>query len=298
MIRTVMAQLTRRAAERSRPRVSDSAVRRAWRWRSTSAAARSRSGSSRSRERSRRSSSGRWRPSGCPGAARHRTPPAGGSAVRDLAKFLDRRRPPSRWWPSPAPGSGRAPSPSDEAGEPVGPCVMWLDTRGAEHSRERRRRAGAAATRQPRCATWIRRTAGVPSPHGGDPVSHMLHLERDAAAGRGSRSLVPRAGRLPDHAVHRAGGGDPRLDERRLADRQPAPRPARLRLGARRAGPASTRPSCRRCVATGVGRRRRCAPRSRRELGLGPGGAGRHRHARPALRGARHRRGRARARPT
>ena len=37
-------------------------------------------------------------------------------------------------------------------------------------------------------ATWIRHTGGVPSPFGGDPVSHMLHLERDepdiAAAAR------------------------------------------------------------------------------------------------------------------
>ena len=30
--------------------------------------------------------------------------------------------------------------PVDEAGEPVGPCVMWLDTRGARYSRERDRR--------------------------------------------------------------------------------------------------------------------------------------------------------------
>jgi xylulokinase len=40
----------------------------------------------------------------------------------------------------------------------------------------------------PALASWIRRTGGVPSPFGGDPVSHMLHLERDepeiAAAAR------------------------------------------------------------------------------------------------------------------
>ena len=37
-------------------------------------------------------------------------------------------------------------------------------------------------------AAWIRRTAGVPSPFGGDPVSHMLLIEREqpevAAAAR------------------------------------------------------------------------------------------------------------------
>ena len=90
-------------------------------------------------------------------------------------------------------------------------------------------------------ATWIRHTGGVPSPFGGDPVSHMLHLERDEPDDRRGRALVPGAGRLPDHAVHRTGGGDPRLDERRLADRQPAPRPAGLRPDARRQARARRR---------------------------------------------------------
>ena len=77
--------------------------------------------------------------------------------------------------------------PVDEAGEPVGPCVMWLDTRGARHSREVI--GGPLMGYSPRAlATWIRHTGGVPSPFGGDPVSHMLHLERDepevAAAAR------------------------------------------------------------------------------------------------------------------
>ncbi|HEY3193159.1 MAG TPA: FGGY-family carbohydrate kinase [Solirubrobacterales bacterium] len=68
--------------------------------------------------------------------------------------------------------------PVDEAGEPVGPCVMWLDTRGARHSREVI--GGPLMGYSPRAlATWIRHTGGAPSPFGGDPVSHMLHLERD-----------------------------------------------------------------------------------------------------------------------
>ena len=75
----------------------------------------------------------------------------------------------------------------DAAGEPVGPCLMWLDTRGAEHAR--RVVGGPLLGYSPRrLLTWVRRTAGVPSPYGGDPVSHMLHLERDepnvAAAAR------------------------------------------------------------------------------------------------------------------
>jgi xylulokinase len=68
--------------------------------------------------------------------------------------------------------------PVDEGGEPVGPCVMWLDTRGARRSREAI--GGPLMGYSPRAlATWVRHTGGVPSPFGGDPVSHMLHLELD-----------------------------------------------------------------------------------------------------------------------
>jgi xylulokinase len=68
--------------------------------------------------------------------------------------------------------------PTDETGEPVGPCLMWQDTRGAE--RTRRVVGGPLLGYSPLALlSWIRRTAGVPSPFGGDPVSHMLHLEID-----------------------------------------------------------------------------------------------------------------------
>ncbi len=77
--------------------------------------------------------------------------------------------------------------PVDVAGEPVGPCLMWLDTRGADHAREVIGGPLLGYAPLPLLA-WIRRTGGAPSPHGGDPVSHMLHLERDrpelAAAAR------------------------------------------------------------------------------------------------------------------
>jgi xylulokinase len=77
--------------------------------------------------------------------------------------------------------------PVDEAGEPVGPCVMWLDTRGAGHSRDVI--GGPLMGYSPAAlATWIRHTGGVPSTFGGDPVSHMLFIQRDepgiAAAAR------------------------------------------------------------------------------------------------------------------
>jgi xylulokinase len=77
--------------------------------------------------------------------------------------------------------------PVGDGGEPVGPCITWLDTRGARHSREVV--GGPLMGYSPTAlATWVRHTAGVPSPFGGDPVSHMLQLERDmpevAAAAR------------------------------------------------------------------------------------------------------------------
>lgn len=68
--------------------------------------------------------------------------------------------------------------PVDAQGTPVGPCVMWMDTRGRRHSRELvgGHAAGFAARKALR---WIRRSGGVPSPGGADPISHLLYLERD-----------------------------------------------------------------------------------------------------------------------
>ena len=73
----------------------------------------------------------------------------------------------------------------DENGEPVAPCVMWMDTRGRAHSRALigGRIAGFNAGRTLR---WMRRSAGVPSPAGADPISHLLYLERDRRELRGS----------------------------------------------------------------------------------------------------------------
>jgi xylulokinase len=68
--------------------------------------------------------------------------------------------------------------PVDEAGRPVGECLMWTDTRGGEHSAKTF--GGPVAGYAPRpLATWLRRSGGIPSPTGADPVAHMLHLERD-----------------------------------------------------------------------------------------------------------------------
>ena len=71
--------------------------------------------------------------------------------------------------------------PVDASGEPVGPCLMWLDTRGSEHAR--RVVGGPLVGYSPLALlTWVRHTSGVPSPYGGDPVSHMLHLQHDEPA--------------------------------------------------------------------------------------------------------------------
>ena len=68
--------------------------------------------------------------------------------------------------------------PVDAAGVPVGPCVMWMDTQGAPHSR--RVIAGRVQGYRGRAlATWIRHSGGVPSTSGDDPIGHMLHLDRD-----------------------------------------------------------------------------------------------------------------------
>ncbi|MBS9534554.1 FGGY-family carbohydrate kinase [Mycobacterium sp. M1] len=69
--------------------------------------------------------------------------------------------------------------PVDADGRPVGPCVMWMDTRGAPYSRKRigGRLQGYRARA---LASWIRRNGGIPTPSGDDPVGHMLHLQHDA----------------------------------------------------------------------------------------------------------------------
>ncbi|MEZ0381621.1 FGGY-family carbohydrate kinase [Mycobacterium sp. pW045] len=64
----------------------------------------------------------------------------------------------------------------DADGRPVGPCVMWMDTRGAPYSRKVF--GGRLAGYRPRALlSWLRRNGGIPSPSGDDPVGHMLYLQ-------------------------------------------------------------------------------------------------------------------------
>ncbi len=63
-------------------------------------------------------------------------------------------------------------------GTPVGPCVLWMDTRGGWHAR--RRFGGPISGYSARTlAAWIRKTAGAPSTSGADPIGHMLYLGLD-----------------------------------------------------------------------------------------------------------------------
>ena len=68
--------------------------------------------------------------------------------------------------------------PVDASGRPVAECLMWSDTRGSTYAHDVF--GGPVSGYAPGAlALWLRRTGGIPSPHGCDPVAHMLHLARD-----------------------------------------------------------------------------------------------------------------------
>jgi xylulokinase len=71
--------------------------------------------------------------------------------------------------------------PVDADGVPVGPCVMWMDSRGAPYSRNAF--GGRVQGYRARAlAAWIRRNGGVPALSGDDVIGHMLHLQHDQPA--------------------------------------------------------------------------------------------------------------------
>jgi len=68
--------------------------------------------------------------------------------------------------------------PVDDDGVPVGPCLLWMDSRGGPHSR--RVVGGPVAGYAPLVLwRWVRRTGGAPSTAGADPVGHILYLEHE-----------------------------------------------------------------------------------------------------------------------
>ena len=132
--------------------------------------------------------------------------------------------------------------PVDEDGVPVGDCIMWQDHRGIRLVKQRI--GGPVAGYSPKAlATWVRRTAGIPG--GNDPIGHNLVLAQRAPRGRRRGPLVPRARRLPGHALHRCRRRVARVDDGVVAHRQPRPRHARATTTSWSPWPASTARSCR-----------------------------------------------------
>ncbi len=67
--------------------------------------------------------------------------------------------------------------PVDDAGVAIGPAISWMDSRGARAVRQTVRGAlnvqGYSASK---LARWVRRTGGIPSLSGKDPVGHIHFL--------------------------------------------------------------------------------------------------------------------------
>src|SRR6516165_4226440 len=67
--------------------------------------------------------------------------------------------------------------PVDDTGAAIGPAIIWMDSRGAAAVRERVRGAlnvqGYSAAK---LARWVRRTGGIPTHSGKDPVGHIHFL--------------------------------------------------------------------------------------------------------------------------
>lgn len=73
--------------------------------------------------------------------------------------------------------------PVDDAGVPVGDCVLWMDTRAATLSSAVI--AGPVAGLNPRNAlAWVRATGGAPSPTGSDFLGHALLVQDTGSEAR------------------------------------------------------------------------------------------------------------------
>ena len=71
--------------------------------------------------------------------------------------------------------------PVDSRGTPTGPCLTWLDTRGAPYSR--RAVGGPLLGYDPRAvARFVRRSGGAPATSGADPIGQMLFLLHERPA--------------------------------------------------------------------------------------------------------------------
>lgn len=68
--------------------------------------------------------------------------------------------------------------PVDHAGEAVGECMLWMDTRAGDLARESLRGPISVEGFAPRkVMTWVQRTGGAPSTEGNDPFGHRLWIK-------------------------------------------------------------------------------------------------------------------------
>jgi len=73
--------------------------------------------------------------------------------------------------------------PVDAAGEPCGPCMLWLDQRAGELSaRQLGGRMSVEGYKPRRVVEWIRKSGGAPSPEGNDPLGHRLWFRHEEPA--------------------------------------------------------------------------------------------------------------------
>ena len=73
---------------------------------------------------------------------------------------------------------GKGTIPVDAEGKVLHPCILWMDTRGAEYLREITGKTLRVAGYGPlRLRRWIRLTGGAPSLTGKDPAAHMLLIK-------------------------------------------------------------------------------------------------------------------------
>jgi xylulokinase len=67
----------------------------------------------------------------------------------------------------------------DDGGSALGPAITWMDSRGARAVRETVRGAlNVQGYSAPKLARWVRRTGGIPSLSGKDPVGHIHFLRQ------------------------------------------------------------------------------------------------------------------------
>jgi hypothetical protein len=113
--------------------------------------------------------------------------------------------------------------PVDANGEPTGPCVTWLDTRGGHYTREAV--GGWFQGYNPRkILPFVRKTGGAPSTAGADPIGQILFHPARSARDRRSDAVVHGTHRLFDDALYRRRERHPRVAPRHVDDRQSPPR--------------------------------------------------------------------------